>query len=231
MKRLCTICARGGSKGLKNKNCLPINGLPLLAHTIQQAIASELFHSIAVSSDSDELLKIAADCGDIELIKRPDNLATDTAAKIPAIRHATLEAEKRVKYNFDSVVDLDTTAPLRQVADIRECVRILEEERVSNVITATPSRKSPYFNLIELKDNVPVLSKILDESVVRRQDSPQCYDMNASIYVWQRNVLLNEDKLFLHDTKLHVMDEISAFDIDSELDYEIVKFLAKKLNP
>jgi len=92
-----------------------------------------------------------------------------------------------------------------------------------------PSRRSPYFNLVELNDNGGVeLSKPLKSAVVRRQDAPKCYDMNASIYVWQRNVILSSDNLFSADTRLYVMPEERSIDIDSELDFEIVRMLMEQ---
>ena len=127
------------------------------------------------------------------------------------------------------IVDLDATSPLRLPEDIINVVKILEEKKVINVITAMPARRSPYFNLVELDDSGRVrLSKPLDHPIVRRQDAPKCYDMNASIYIWQREGLLNNSVVFLENTALYVMPEERSIDIDSELDFEFVEFLAKK---
>lgn len=92
--RICTICARGGSKGVVNKNIRPLAGKPLIAHTIERAKASGLFACIAVSSDSPAILEAAATWGADYMIRRPEELATDNAAKIPAIRHCLAEAER-----------------------------------------------------------------------------------------------------------------------------------------
>lgn len=90
MKRLCTICARGGSKGVNKKNIRPLMGKPLIAYSLEQARASGLFDLIAVSSDAQEILDAARNHGADLLIERPAELASDTAAKLPAIRHAVL---------------------------------------------------------------------------------------------------------------------------------------------
>lgn len=227
MKRLCTICARGGSKGVKNKNLLPFLGKPLIAHSISQALRSELFAVVAVSSDSEDILGVAKEYGAQIVVKRPDELATDSAAKIPVIQHLTREVEKRLKLKFETVVDLDASAPLRTIKDIVTCVQLVEKEKATNVITATPARKSPYFNLIEFEGQTPHVCKALPKPVQRRQDAPLCYDMNASIYVWQRDILLTQATLFLDKTRLHVMSEVSAIDIDTEIDYAIVNFLVQ----
>ncbi|QPJ64077.1 MAG: acylneuraminate cytidylyltransferase family protein [Candidatus Nitrohelix vancouverensis] len=231
MKRLCSICVRGGSKGLKNKNMRELGGLPLFAHSIKQAQQSKLFDCIVVSSDSEAILRAATVYGADYAIIRPENLATDNAPKLPAIQHALLASEKLANARFDVVVDLDATSPLRVPLDIENMVQILEEENVSNVISGCPARRSPYFNLVELgEDGFVRLSKPLKNSVTRRQDSPKCYDMNASIYVWQREALLKNDSIFNRDTRLYVMPEERSMDIDSALDFEFVEFLYKRDN-
>ena len=229
MKRICTICARGGSKGVKNKNIRELAGKPLLYYTLYQARASMLFDLIAVSSDSAAILDEARSHGADLLVDRPSELASDTAAKIPAIRHCVEEAELFFGKTFDTIVDLDVTSPLRLVEDIKGAVDLLERSNVSNVITAAPARRSPYFNLVETDiAGVVRLSKPLEEPIVRRQDSPQCFDMNASIYVWERSPLFNNPTVFNSDTRLFVMPEERSIDIDTELDFEIVELIMRK---
>lgn len=224
MTRFCSICARGGSKGVPGKNIRPLYGKPLIAHSLAQARASGLFDLIYVSSDDEEILAVAARHGADEVIRRPHDMASDQAAKIPAIRHAMLEAEARFGRACDLVVDLDATSPLRQVEDIAAAVDVLVSRGAGNVFSVMPSRKSPYFNLVELDGNaVPHLSKTLEKPVVRRQDTPKCYDINGSVYVWQRQTLLENDVLFLDRTQVYVMPEDRSIDIDTPLDFMIVE--------
>lgn len=229
MKRLCTLCARGGSKGVKNKNLREICGKPLIVHTIEQARASGLFDLLAVSSDSDEILAIARAAGVDEIVERPAEMATDTAAKIPAIRHCVQTVEARRGVCFDTLVDLDATAPLRVPEDIVGAVQLLESRNVSNVITAALARRSPYFNLVEVDAaGVVRLSKPLPAAIVRRQDAPAAYDMNASIYVWQHDALFSEPPIFRDDTALFVMPEERSIDIDSPLDFRFVEYVMQE---
>lgn len=229
MKRLCVICARGGSKGLKNKNIRYLLGKPLLVHSIFQAKSTKLFDMLAVSSDSEDILSIARDHGTEILIRRPAELASDEAPKLPVIKHCVVEAEKVAGYQFDVVVDLDVTSPLRVPEDIVEVLRILEGGNVSNVITGTPARRSPYFNLVELDSKGVVhLAKPSEKKIERRQDSPKCYDMNASIYAWERSVLFNSDTIFLDNTFLHIMPKDRSVDIDDDLDFELVELILKR---
>jgi len=231
MSVLCTINARGGSKGVANKNIRPMHGRPLIAWTIEQARASGVVDFIAVSSDSKDILQAAKDAGADLLVTRPDELATDQAAKVPAIRHSVETAEAHTGKRFEVLVDLDATSPLRIPSDIKACIELLRAKNALNLITAMPARRSPYFNLVEVHDDGRVsLAKPLAKPVVRRQDAPKCYDMNASIYVWRHDALFEDPAIFKPETALYIMPEERSIDIDSELDFRIVEMiLAERL--
>ena len=226
MKRLCTVCARGRSKGVAGKNIRAIAGAPLIVHTLRQARESALFDTIAVSSDSPDILRAAEQWGADVLVTRPPELASDAAAKAPAIHHCLVETESRLNMRFDILVDLDATAPLRRSDDIKGAVALLEESKAASVITGTPAHRSPYFNMVELTGEGFVrLSKPLPSPIVRRQDAPAAYDMNASIYVWWRDRFLADPRVFYPDTRLFAMPAERSLDIDSEFDFQIVEFL------
>ena len=228
-KILCTICARGGSKGVKNKNIRPINGEPLISYTIKQAEESKLFEHIVISTDSDSIADISKKYGAEVFFKRSDKMASDTAGKLEVIRDAFVRSEKYYNEKFDYLIDLDATAPLRVVDDIVDSFNQFIKNSNDNLITAMPSRRSPYFNLVEVDKNGKVsLSKTLDKTIVRRQDTPKSYDMNASIYIWKRDTILNQDKIFLENTGLYIMPEDRSIDIDTELDYKFVEFLMRE---
>ena len=148
-QRVCTICARGGSKAVPGKNLRLLMGVPLIAHSIAHARQSKLFDLVAVSSESDDILRIAEAHGADICIKRPEELAADTSAKMPAIVHAVRFVEEFRHKQYSTCVDLDVTSPLRRPEDIVACVTLLEQTGCSNVITGTPAHRSPYFNLIE----------------------------------------------------------------------------------
>lgn len=228
---LCTICARGGSKGVKNKNIKELKGKPLIAYTIEQAKASNLFEHIVISTDSDDIANIAKQYGAEVFFKRSPGMASDTAGKLEVIKDAFERSEEYYNKIFDYLIDLDATAPLRNVEDIVNSFSQFKENDNDNLITAMPSRRSPYFNLVEQDKNGKVyLSKKLDDAVVRRQDAPKSYDMNASIYIWKRDTILNESSIFLEKTGLYVMPEERSIDIDNELDFKFVEFLMKEGN-
>ncbi|MDP3559146.1 MAG: acylneuraminate cytidylyltransferase family protein [Legionellaceae bacterium] len=223
---LCTICARGGSKGVLNKNIRLIDGKPLIAHSIERAKETGLFPYIVVSTDSDVIAEAAKSYGASILFKRPDHLATDRSAKLPVIKHAFMESERLLDQTFDFLFDLDATSILRNTDDILACYEMITSGKYRNIITASPARRSPYFNLIELdENNTPFVSK--GSKVTRRQDAPSCFDMNASIYTWTRESILADELLFGSKTGLYVMPEERSIDIDSELDFFIVRTLVE----
>jgi CMP-N,N'-diacetyllegionaminic acid synthase len=225
-KGVCTICARGGSKGVPGKNVRELGGIPLIAHSIKQAKEAGLFKAIAVSSDCDEILAVSKKYGADITIKRPAELASDSAAKIPVIRHCFVEVQKELEEEFDFLVDLDATSPLRTSEDIKSAVELIyKSHETSNVFSVCPSRRSPYFNMVEEREGKISLIKELPQGVSRRQDSPNTYYMNASIYVWKRETILNEDKLFLEGTKVYVMPEYRSFDIDHPFDFLLVDLI------
>jgi len=228
MKVLCTICARAGSKGVANKNLRLINNKPLIVYSIEQAIATELFDQIVVSSDSKEIREVALANGATFCVDRPAELATDTAPKLPAIKHCVENAEEKFG-QFEVIIDLDATAPLRESSDIIGALELLQSAQADNVITGTPAHRSPYFNLVETDVNgIVSLSKPPANVVARRQDSPQCFDMNASIYVWRRQALFANENLFTGNTRLFVMPRERSLDIDSQADFEMVEWMMTK---
>lgn len=229
IKIICTICARGGSQGVKNKNIISFLGKPLIAHTILQAKKSQLFDYIVVSSDSKKIRDVGRRWGADYVVDRPLNLASATAAKLPAIQHAVLEIEKILSIQFDIVIDLDATSPLRLVSDLIKSLDLfLTHQDALNLITGAPARRSPYFNLVEKKkDGFVDLVRKSKSPVFRRQDVPLCYDLNASIYIWKRNALFENNSVISNRTILYVMPEERSMDIDSPFDLKIARFLAR----
>jgi len=231
---LVTICARAGSKGLPGKHLLSLKGKPLITWTIEHAMAflEKTPGKLVVSTDDYALLFHGAACSLFDLIiERPDDLATDIAPKMAAIRHALVVAEDHFRQRFDYVVDLDVTNPLRTVDDISECLALAQGDQCPDtVITVTKARRNPYFNQVELYDKLAIPVKA-PAGIACRQSAPPVYDMNASIYVYRRAFLRdskNTSPLTMTKTIAHVMPEWTAFDIDTPLDFEIVKMIAEE---
>ncbi|MDC1332889.1 acylneuraminate cytidylyltransferase family protein [Gammaproteobacteria bacterium] len=229
MNNICTICARGGSKGVPNKNIKLLNGIPLITYTIQQAIQSKLFSKVVVSTDSQKIANVALAAGAECWFLRPKYLSLDKASKLDAIRHAVSKAESKFNTSYDFVFDLDATSPLRKVSDIKKAFKCFLGSKASNLITATPARKNPYFNMIEYSGTEIKLVKSIKGSCSpqSRQVAPPVYDMNASIYIWKRDSLFNDSSLINKYTVLHEMPEDRSIDIDTMIDWHLVELLMK----
>jgi len=227
---LCTICARKGSKGLKGKNYLTLLGKPLIKHTIEQANKSKLFTKIVVSSDSKKIINISKKETDYT-ISRTKKLSNDHSSKVDAIKDALLRAEKHFKLRFDIVVDLDVTSPLRSKSDIKNDLDLFIKKKPGNLVSGYKARRNPYFNQVMYKNSYLDVVCNSKKKIVRRQSAPQIYDLNASIYIWNRNSLLSSIKTINKKTILFEMPYSRSIDIDDELDFMMVKYiLQKKLN-
>jgi CMP-N-acetylneuraminic acid synthetase len=230
-KILVTVAARGGSKGVRNKNIRELCGKPLIAHTIEQAKRWGRAARIVCSTDAEAIASVARQYEAEVPFMRPDDLAMDTSGKIPVLRHAWRECERIWGERYDMLLDLDATAPIRSQADIEGLYQTFISRRPDAVVSVTPARRSPYFNMLEEgKDGFVGLPKKLERPLLRRQDAPKVYDMNASIYAYARDFLLNERTMSAVEgrTLVWVMDEKSAFDIDTEEDFLFVEYLVSR---
>lgn len=226
MTRIAILCARGGSKGVPGKNTRLLGGRPLIAWSIAQARESGLFDLVAVSSDAPDILEAARAAGADLMVRRPDELATDTVSVLPAIVHCIEAAEAHLGRKARSITYLQATSPARDTSDIAACVDLFEAHRPGSVVTGCTAKSSPYFSLVEERPEGTVgLSKPTDPPVVRRQDAPRCFDLNGSVYVFDRDRFMADPRVLYPDTRLHEMPEERSVDIDTELDWALAELL------
>lgn len=226
---LVSICARKGSKGVRLKNIRPLHGLPLIAHTIRQALAWPRKTKVVVSTDSEEIAEIARQHGADTPFIRPAELATDTVAKMPVLIHVLEESEKHYGMTFDYMLDLDPTSPVRTVGDIERGWETFRRSGRAACFSVVKSRKNPYFNMVERDAGGQVRPvKMLDKAFASRQAAPVVWDMNASIYFYKRDFLLSRpSSIWEGGTECFEMPLESAFDIDDERDFVITELMMK----
>lgn len=226
MKILGTICARGGSKEVKNKNIRELAGKPLIAYTIECLKKWKKADRIVCSTDSEKIAEIARLYGAETPFLRPKELATDNAPKLNVIQHAVKFCEEKNKTKYDIIVDLDPTAPLRNQKFLEESFKKFLASGANNLYSVCKARKNPYFNMVELDENgYAHLCK--KSSVACRQEAKAVYELNASIYIYNRDFLLNTNSLHSDKTVIYEMPDVASVDIDSELDFQFVEFLLK----
>ncbi len=230
MKRLCIIAARSGSKGLPNKNALIFAGKPLLAHSIEQALASGQFDCVTISSDSQAYIDIAVAHGATHPVLRPDALSGDNVAKQPVLRHALETVEVSSGIKFDTIVDLQPTSPLRRPEDIPGTIATLEKDSsLANAISIAACKVSPYFNQVEVGDNgrLAIAKTLSGHAKTRRQDVPKSYQLNGSIYAWSRAGLYAWDHALTPESGYWEMPDLYSFDVDLALDFDLAAFVAE----
>jgi len=219
---------RKGSKEVKNKCIKNFNGKPLMSYTIKQAIKSKIFDLIMVSTDSKKYLNCAKKYGADGWFIRPRKLASDNASMMLTLRHALIEAEKHTKQKYDLIFNLHVTSPLRSSRDIINALTQFKKQKSDMLYSATVSKRNPYFNMIEKKNNKFVAVKKHKKNVFTRQKVPKVYEMNASIYIWKRNIILKKKSSNKRKLSVYMMPAERSVDIDSKFDWKVAEYLASK---
>jgi len=229
MKILATVCARKGSKRLKNKNIRMLNEKPLIFYTINILKKWGKADRIICSTDSKEIAEVAVRYGAEVPFVRPANLATDETSKLPVLQHAVKVCEKLYNTKYSIIFDLDPTSPIRKASDLDNAFNLFLNKKPDVLYSVCKARRSPYFNMVELNDKgYAHLSKPLKKKIYRSQDSPSVYDMNASIYIYKRDFLLQSSSVHSGKAVVYIMEDIAAFDIDREIDFKFIEFLLEK---
>lgn len=224
--RIISICARGGSTGVPGKNIRPLCGKPLIAWTIEQALASGLADRVYVSTDSPAIAGVARSYGAEVPFLRPAELATASAGKLPVILHL-VDWVENAHGAVSRIIDLDPTSPLRAIADIQACDALLDDQ-TGLVITGYESDKNPYFNMVEQKADGG-FERVCPPAVevLGRQGAPRVYAMNGSVYAWHRHSL--KSSLWAAGRiRLHVMPRDRSIDIDHPVDFDLVELLMNR---
>jgi CMP-N-acetylneuraminic acid synthetase len=230
MSVLITICARGGSKGIPGKNIKLLNEKPLIGYTIdvakkfQQHVADT---DIALSTDSEEIKRVAESCGLSSAYTRPDVLAGDAVGKIDAIADVLQYHQQTSEKKYDYVLDMDVTAPLRNLDDLLSAFEILKNNpEAVNLFSVSPASRNPYFNMVEQKPNGFFAQiKTPEAGIFTRQSTPTVYDMNASFYFYRQSFFEQGYKGAITDKSLIYIVPHLCFDLDHPTDFDFLSYL------
>lgn len=221
MRYLCVIPARGGSKGLPNKNLLNIAGKPLVTWSIAQALATDFFDEVVVSTDSEKIMQLAVSSGATVPFRRPDKLATDLAATEPVLLHV-IEWYERKEIYFDAVMLLQPTSPVRYKNSIERAINQFEKTGADSLVSVSANTSFFWRNENNPKANYDPQDR------PRRQDieSKDClFEENGSIYITKTKLLKETSCRIGGKTSLFKMHLAESFEIDDELDWKIVELM------
>ena len=220
------IFARGGSKGLPGKNMRNFCGKPLIAWSIEQALAVKSINSVIVSTDSQEIAEASREYGAEVPFIRPNYLAQDESPEILSWKHALGFLLERDGVLPSVMLSLPATAPLRDTSDIQSCLDKFNEGDSDVVITVSEANRNPYFNMVQLTENDYAQVVISDStSISRRQDAMTVFDMTTVAYAARPNFILKSDSIFDGVVRAVRVPRERSIDIDSLFDFEIAEFL------
>jgi CMP-N,N'-diacetyllegionaminic acid synthase len=218
------IPARGGSKGLPQKNIRPLNGKPLIAWTIETALQFNGFDQVFVTTDDPEIATVSKQYGASVPFIRPAELATDEAKGIDVVIHA-LNWLAEHGHHYDLVFLLQPTSPLRQVDDIKECLDLFLQKQAGAIVSVCEAEHPPlWMNTLGpdlcMKDFLR--KEIADEN---RQSLSKYYRINGALYLSDWDYLMKNQGFMGNETYAYIMPKERSVDIDTELDLKFAEFL------
>ena len=228
LNTIAFIFARGGSKGLPGKNIKMFFGKPLIAWSIEHAKKVKSIHRVIVSTDSNEIAKIAKKFGAEVPFLRPKEISKDDSPEWMAWRHALSFLKETEGGMPEIMISIPATAPLRRVVDIKNCLNLFKKGNVDTVIAITKARRNPYFNIVKKKQNgyIDLVSRPT-KKIYRRQDSPLVYDMTTVAFVTDPQFIMQNKSIFNGRVKAVEVPVDASIDIDSLFDFKMAEFFFK----
>lgn len=229
MENIAFIFARKNSKRLPKKNIKNFAGKPLLAWSIQQALNIKKINRVVVSTDCEQIAKIALEYGAEVPFLRPPFLASDESPEWLSWQHALKMILKDTNALPKMMISLPVTSPLRNKVDIENCIDVYEKKNADIVISVTESNRNPYFNMVKVNDDGLVEGLIKQKkNIYRTQDAPKIFDITTVAYVANPDYVLSEKSMFNGKMYYNEVPRERSIDIDTLFDFEIAEHLMKK---
>lgn len=226
------IPARGGSKGVVNKNIRELVGKPLIAYTIEASKNSKMLTHVVVSTDSNEIAEISKKYGASVPFMRPAELATDMAASLPVVQHAVKEVEKIYNCKFDAVVMLQPTCPLRTSAHIDLALNKLFETNADSVVSVTDVGGNHPLRMkrVVAQDRLINYIEQGQEDMRPRQILPPTYIRNGALYITKRDVIMDQNTFIGNDCRAFIMEKSVSVNIDAFEDLLVAEYYLKQMS-
>lgn len=225
---LCVIPARSHSKGIHHKNIRDLNGKPLLAYTIEAALLSRCINRTIVTTDSKTYGEISEIYGAEVPFLRPKNLGTDEVHAVYAVIDTVNRLFHTENYSPDIVIMLLPTSPLRKANHIDEAFNLFDINDAASVISITKSHKSPYYMRTIVNGYLKSFKPFTTKPNFQRQEIPECYELNGSIYIIKTTELLKYKTFHVKNVKPYIMNKEDSVDIDDEFDFYLAELLIQQ---
>jgi CMP-N,N'-diacetyllegionaminic acid synthase len=229
-KVLAAILARGGSKGVKRKNIRLICGRPLIAYTIETALAARhLFYRVIVSTEDPEIAEIARRQGAEVPFRRPAELAGDAVPTVPVLQHAVRFVEQQDRVRLDWVYLLQPTEPFRTVEDMQEGLRLAFAGDCDSVISVVQAFATHPVSMKRIENGRLLPFCVEEIEGTRRQDyHPPAFTRNGAVYLTRRDVLMEQNSIWGKSIRPYVMPPERSISIDTELDLKLAELLMQE---
>lgn len=225
MRVLGLINARGGSKGIPDKNIRPLHGVPLIAYTIRAGLEARRIHRLVVSTDDPRIMEVARSFGAETPFRRPADLATDASPQVDAVRHALMTLIAAGD-QFDVVALLQPTCPLRTDADIDEALALLERTGADTVISVTKAGIQHPLHMYSKADDGTLHPLFeTDSGGVPRQQLPAVWWRNGAVYATRVAVVLERGSLYGDRIVGYAMPPERSLNIDEPFDWLMTEVL------
>lgn len=224
MKSLFLILARGGSKGLPNKNILTLLGNPLIAYSIECGLKSKYCTDLIVSTDDSNIAEVAKSYGANVPFLRPEHLSNDTAKSADAVLHA-VDFQEKIGKKYDLIVLLEPTSPLRDTTDIDFAIeQLLCIEKAESCVSVTLNESAhPTFLFYKEEDHM-LNSFMTKDNVIRRQDLQKLYYPEGSFYIVKTETFKKSQTFYIDHYTLGIdLPKWKSFEIDTLEDFIIVE--------
>ena len=224
MKILGIIPARGGSKGVPGKNIRLVNGKPLIGYTIEKAQKSKLLTDVIVSTDCEKIIDVVENYN-CQYLKRSAENAQDHSA----IETTIFEVLGTVKEEYDVIILLQPTAPIREVEDIDNVINMfIGDDTIDCVVSVIELEDIHPARMYQIDDNFVMTPLNQELERKRRQDLQSVYIRNGAIYAIRTSAFYEHKKLILAPKKAYIMPESKWANVDTERDLLITELLIKQ---
>ncbi len=227
---VAVIFARGGSRGIPGKNLKDFAGKPLIGWAIEHTITSGVARRVLVSTDDEQIATVANSFGAETPFIRPASLASDDSPEILSWRHALEFLAKDEGCYPSALLSVPTTSPLRLPEDIYRAVRLFAEKSCDLVVTVTPSKRNPYFNMMKMdaNDQLKLVCDFESGGYSQRQVAPRVFDVTTIAYVADPKYVMTCEHLFEGLVRPVEVPRDRSVDIDDIDDFEYAEFLLSR---